>query len=119
VGPVIAGVLLAEVGDIQRFRSQDHFASYCGVAPVPWESGASKQVRVNRGGNRRLNWALHLIARTRLRLDAASQALVARKKQEGKTHREAIRILKTYLARQIYSMMLKLLSPEPEPIATY
>jgi transposase len=119
VGPVIAGVLLAEVGDIRRFRSQDHFASYCGAAPVPWESGASKHVRVNRGGNRRLNWALHIIARTRLRLDAASQALVARKKQEGKTHREAIRVLKTYLARQLYSVLLKLLSPESKHIATY
>jgi transposase len=119
VGPVIAGVLLAEVGDIRRFRSKDHFASYCGTAPVPWESGASKHVRVNRGGNRQLNWALHIIARTRLRLDAASQALVARKKQEGKTHREAIRVLKTYLARQLYSVLLKLLSPEPKHIATY
>jgi transposase len=119
VGPVIAGVLLAEVGDIRRFRSKDYFASYCGAAPVPWESGASKHVRVNRGGNRRLNWALHLIARTRLRLDAASQALVARKKREGKTHREAIRILKTYLARQFYTVLVKLLSPEPKHIATY
>jgi transposase len=119
VGPVIAGVLLAEVGDIQRFRSKDHFASYCGAAPVPWESGASKHVRVNRGGNRRLNWALHIIARTRLRIDPDSQALVARKKQEGKTHREAIRVLKTYLARQLYSVLLKLLSPGPKHIATY
>jgi transposase len=118
VGPVIAGVLLAEVGDIRRFRSKDHFASYCGAAPVPWESGASKHVRVNRGGNRRLNWALHIIARTRLRLDQSSQALVARKMQEGKTRREAIRVLKTYLARQLYSVLLKLLSPGPEHIAT-
>jgi transposase len=117
VGPVIAGVLLAEAGEIRRFPTQDDFASYCGAAPVPWESGASKHVRVNRGGNRRLNWALHLIARTRLRIDQASQALVARKKQEGKTHREAIRILKTYLARQLYSVLVKLLAPEPKHIA--
>ena len=118
VGPVIAGVLLAEVGDIRRFQSKDHFASYCGAAPVPWESGASKHVRVNRGGNRRLNWALHIIARTRLRLDQDTQALVARKVQEGKTRREAIRVLKTYLARQLYSVLLQLLPPEPKHIAT-
>ncbi len=67
VGTVIAGLLLAEVGDIRRFRTKHHFASYCGAAPVPWESGASEHVRVNRGGNRRLNWAIHIIARTRLR----------------------------------------------------
>lgn len=112
VGPVIAGLLLAEVGDIGRFKTQHHFASYCGAAPVPRESGASKHTRVNRGGNRRLNWALHIIARTRLRIDETSQTLVARKEREGKTHREAIRILKTYLARQLYRAMTELLTPK-------
>ena len=114
VGPVIAGLLLAEVGDIGRFKTQHHFASHCGAAPVPRESGASKHARVNRGGNRRLNWAIHIIARTRLRIDEASKALVARKEQEGKTHREAIRVLKTYLARQIYREMTALLTPMPQ-----
>lgn len=113
VGTVIAGVLLAEAGDIKRFRTKHHFASYCGAAPVPWESGASKHVRVNRGGNRRLNWAVHIIARTRLRIDPTSKALVARKEKEGKTHREAIRILKTYLARQLYGVLMELLKPQP------
>ena len=106
VGTVIAGVLLAEVGDIQRFRTKHQFASYCGAAPVPWESGASKHVRVNRGGNRRLNWAVHIVARTRLRVDPTSKALESRKEKEGKTHREAIRILKTYLARQLYGSLM-------------
>ena len=78
---------------------------------MPRESGASKHVRVNRGGNRRLNWAMHIIARTRLRIDETSKALVARKEQEGKTHREAIRILKTYVARQLYRVMTELLTP--------
>ena len=113
VGPVIAGLLLAEVGDIGRFKTQHHFTSYCGVAPVPRESGASRHVRVNRGGNRRLNWAMHIIARTRLRIDETSRALVARKEREGKTHREAIRVLKTYLARQLYRVMTELLAPRP------
>ena len=113
VGPVIAGLLLAEVGDIGRFKTQHHFASYCGAAPVPRESGASKHVRVNRGGNRRLNWAMHIIARTRLRIDETSRVLVARKEQEGKTHREAIRVLKTYLARQLYRVMTELLTQRP------
>lgn len=105
VGVVVAGTLLAEAGDMQRFRSPHHFASYCGSAPVPWESGASKHVRVNRGGNRRLNWALHIIARTRLRTDPASKALVDRKEQEGKTRREAIRVLKVNLARHLYKVL--------------
>lgn len=105
VGTVIAGVLLAETGDILRFRTKHHFATYCGTAPVPWESGGSKRVRVNRSGNRRLNWALHLIARTRLRIDGATKALVARKEQEGKTHREALRVLKNHLALQLYGTL--------------
>jgi len=114
VGPVLAGVLLAESGDIRRFATPHQYATYCGAAPVPWESGGSKRVRVNRGGNRRLNWAVHMIARTRLRIDPATRALVARKKGEGKTHREALRVLKTYLARQLYTVLSEV-QPLPLP----
>jgi transposase len=66
VGSIIAATLLSEVADITRFASPDRFAAYCGAAPQPWQSGASQRVRVNPRGNRRLNWALHLITRTRL-----------------------------------------------------
>jgi len=113
IGVVIAGVLLAETGDVRRFCSPHRFATYCGSAPVPWESGASKHVRVNRGGNRRLNWAVHIIARTRLRTDPASRALVDRKEREGKTHREAMRVLKLYLARHVYKQLVRASSALP------
>jgi transposase len=110
VGGIIAATLLSEVADITRFASPDRFAAYCGAAPQPWQSSASQRVRVNPRGNRRLNWVLHLITRTRLRVDPTSQALVARKRQEGKTHREALRVLKTAIARQLYRV-LRTLAP--------
>jgi transposase len=59
VGPVVAGTVLAEVGDRQRFPSADHFASYCGAAPVERGSGQNTRMQINPGGNRRLNWAIH------------------------------------------------------------
>ena len=59
VGPVVAGVLLAEAGDPKRFASANHFASYCGAAPIERGSGQNCRMQVNPGGNRRLNWALH------------------------------------------------------------
>lgn len=61
VGAVIAGTLLAEVGDVQRFPNAHHFASYCCASPVERGSGQSSRMQVNPGGNRRLNRALHLV----------------------------------------------------------
>lgn len=114
IGPVIAGIILAETGDIGRFADQGHFASYCGAAPLPWQSGAGEQVRVNFGGNRRLNYALHLIALTRLRLDPRTRAFWGRKLAEGKTKREALRVLKTYLAREVYRTLKAVFAPSPK-----
>jgi transposase len=105
VGPCVAGVILAEVGDVRRFANEDHFAAYSGAAPVPKSSGKLKRVQVNPAGNRRLNWAFHMIALTRLRIDARSKALFERKQQEGKTPKEALRVLKTYIAREIYRFL--------------
>jgi transposase len=61
VGPIVAGILLAEAGDPKRFASANHFASYCGAAPVERGSGQNCRMQVNPGGNRRLNWALHML----------------------------------------------------------
>jgi transposase len=69
VGPIVAGVLLAETGDPRRFASVNHLASYGGAAPVERGSGQNRRRPVNPGGNRRLNWALHLVALVRLRMD--------------------------------------------------
>lgn len=103
VGPVLAGVILAEMGDARRFRSEHAFASFCGAAPVQRASGGSSRWCVNGGGNRRLNWVLHLMALVRLRCDGGrSRAFVDRKLLEGKTKREALRALKTVIARELY-----------------
>jgi transposase len=105
VGPCVAGVVAAEVGNMRRFPSEDAFASYCGAAPVSKESGQYKRAQVNPGGNRRLNWAVHIMALSRLKNDPRSKAFVARKQREGKSKREVLRILKTYLARELYRFL--------------
>jgi transposase len=103
VGAIVAGTLLAEVGDPRRFPTADHFASYCGVAPVERGSGQNSRMQVNPGGNRRLNWALHIIAVVRLRVDAGrSRQFITKQTDQGKTKRAALRSLKTHIAREIF-----------------
>ena len=82
VGAIVAGTLLAEVGDPRRFPTADHFASYCGAAPVERGSGQNSRMQVNPGGNRRLNWALHIIAMVRLAYGRRSLQAI-----HGKTNR--------------------------------
>lgn len=106
VGPVVAGVLLAESGDPKRFASANHFASYCGAAPVERGSGQNCRMQVNPGGNRRLNWALHIVAMVRLRTDGGrSKAFLEKCKSRGKSRRSALRALKTYIARELFNVM--------------
>jgi transposase len=103
VGVIVAGTLLAESGDFTRFAGQHSFAAYCGVAPIERGSGQNTRVQVNTGGNRRLNWALHIVALNRLRSDGGrSKALLAKKKGEGKSLRAGLRVLKTYIAREVF-----------------
>ena len=102
IGVVLAGTVLAEVGDIERFKNAHHFASYCGAAPVERGSGKNTRWCVNVSGNRQLNRVLHLMALTRLRCEQRTKAFVARKEQEGNTKRAALRALKTYLARELF-----------------
>jgi transposase len=103
VGPIIAGVLLAETGNPKRFASPDHFASYCGAAPVERGSGQNSRMQINPGGNRRLNWALHIVAMVRLRVDGGrSRRLFDKAQLRGKTKRSALRLLKTYIARELF-----------------
>ncbi|OYV92439.1 MAG: hypothetical protein B7Z68_10340 [Acidobacteria bacterium 21-70-11] len=105
IGPIVAGTILAEVGAITRFADRSRLAAYGGAAPMRWASGAHYVERVNPGGNRRLNWAAHMIVRTRLRLDERTQAFRERKRAEGKTERAILRALKTYVLREIYTVM--------------
>ena len=113
VGPIVAGVLLAETGDPRRFASPHHFASYCGAAPVERGSGQNHRMQINPGGNRRLNWALHIVAMVRLRIDGGrSKKLFDKAQLRGKTKRSALRLLKTYIARELFRVLQRT-SPFP------
>jgi transposase len=114
VGPVVAATVLAETGRIRRFPNHDHFAAYAGCAPVRWQSGAHSTLRVNTGGNRTLNWAIYIMVINRLRVDPRTQIFHQRKLAQGKTQREVLRALKTYVARELYHT-LRCITPCPHP----
>jgi transposase len=99
IGPVIAGRLLAETGDVARFATKDAFASYNGTAPIDVSSGDQIRHRLSRAGNRRINHALHMMAVTQIRYPATPGRLYyERKRREGKTPKEALRCLKRRLS---------------------
>ena len=106
VGPVLAAKLLGHAGDITRFPDRDHFASYTGTAPVEASSGDVRRHRLNRGGNRQLNTALHLIAVCQIRDPSPGQAYYQRKLVEAKTPEEARRSLKRHLANVVYRHLI-------------
>ena len=106
VGTEIAGCLLVTAGDNpQRLRSEAGFAKLCGVAPIPASTGKSERHRLNRGGDRRANSALHMAAIVRMRQDERTKAYVVRRLAEGLTKREIIRCLKRYIAREVYRVL--------------
>lgn len=105
IGPVTAAVAFAAWSHLGRVRSEAAFASLAGVNPIPASSGNTIRHRINRGGDRRLNRALHMAVVTRMRMDPRTRAYVARRTAEGRTLREIRRCLKRYLARQIYRQL--------------
>jgi transposase len=106
VGPVLAAKLLGHAGDITRFPDRDHFASSTGTAPVEASSGDVRRHRLNRGGDRQLNTALHLIAVCQIRDPSPGQAYYRRKLIQAKTPEEARRSLKRHLANVVYSHLV-------------
>lgn len=106
IGVEIAGQLLVTAGDNrQRMRSEASWAMLCGAAPLPASSGMTRRHRLNRGGDRQANSALHLAAISRIRIDPKTRAYVARKTAEGHSKLEIIRCLKRYLARETYYLL--------------
>ncbi len=101
VGPLTAAKLVGEIAGAQRFSSDAKLARAAGLAPIPVSSGNSDRRRLDRGGNRQINAAIHRIAITRARCHPETRAYLQRKRTEGKTTREAIRCLKRHLARRI------------------
>jgi len=119
VGTQHASTLLALVGDNpDRLTNERSFAALCGASPLDASSGKQQRHRLNRGGDRDANSALHMIVVSRLRWDRPTQTYMARRLAEGRTRKEIIRCLKRYVAREIYKAIAAELALQPaRPLA--
>jgi transposase len=106
-GALTAAKLIAETAGARRLPSDAKFARLAGVAPIPASSGARVRHRLDRGGNRQLNCALHRIAVTQGRCHAPAREFLAKKQAEGKSRIEALRCLKRHLARRVWRLLIK------------
>jgi transposase len=114
-----AATLLVVAGDNpERLRSEASFASLCGVSPIEASSGKVVRHRLNRGGNRDANRALHMICVVRMGSDKRTREYVARRSAEGKSKWEIMRCLKRYIAREVYRILLSSTTTKPPPIKT-
>jgi transposase len=104
-GPLTTAQLVVSSGDPARMKSEASFAALAGTSPVECSSGPKRRHRLNRGGDRQLNWALHVIARTRIRCHAETTAYYERLLARGKSRREAMRCVKRQLARHFYQLL--------------
>ena len=109
VGIDTASILLVAAGDNpHRLKSEAAFAHLCGVAPLPASSGKTqKRFRLNPGGNRQANHALWRIVFTRMSGDERTRKYVARRTAEGRSTREVMRVLKRYVARELYPHIVR------------
>jgi transposase len=98
---------LSDIGDIHRFRTAGHFASWNGTAPIEASSGDQRRHRLSRAGNRRINRVLHIMAIVQLRHDTPGRAYYRRRCAEGKTTMEALRALKRHLSDVVYRQMVR------------
>jgi transposase len=106
VGTQVAAQLLITAGDNPtRLHSEAAFAHLCGTAPLPASSGRTTRHRLNRGGDRQANQALHTIALTRLANHEPTRAYAERRRTQGRTNRDIIRCLKRYIAREIHHIL--------------
>jgi transposase len=106
VGPVIAGTVIGDAGNIARFASRDHFAAYNGTAPVEVSSGGRITCRLALRGSRRASHAIHMAAITQIRnRHSDGRGYYDRKIAEGKTHKEALRSLKRRISNAIYARL--------------
>jgi transposase len=108
VGPVCAAQLLVSSGEPSRMRSEASFAALAGTSPVDASSGKQRRHRLNRGGDRQLNWALHVIALQRIRHHPETGGYYQRLLAAGKSTREARRCIKRALARHFYQRLREL-----------
>jgi transposase len=106
VGPILAAKILGIVGDVSRFPSKAHFASYAGVAPIEASSGEVVRHKLSLAGNRRLNQVMHMIAVCQARSDPRGGAYHRKKLAEGKSRREAMRCLKRRISDAVFRVLV-------------
>jgi transposase len=117
-GTITAATLIGRTAGAHRFPTDGHYARQAGAAPIPASSGRRDRVRLNRGGDRQLNCALHRIAVTRARTCPQTRAYLDRKLAEGKTKPEAYRCLKRHLARRFWRLLRDSATPATDPTQT-
>ena len=106
IGPILAATILGTVGDVARFPTKAHFASYAGTAPVEASSGKVVRHRLSLAGNRKLNYALHMVATSQARSDAPGGTYYRKKLAEGKSSKEALRCLKRRISDAVYKSLV-------------
>lgn len=106
IGVIVAAKILGEIGDPSRLRSKGAFAMLTGTAPIEASSGKTKRHRLNRGGNRQLNYALHMMALARCRGDSETKAYITRLRTEGKSDNESMRCLKRQLSNVVFRQLV-------------
>jgi transposase len=107
VGPILAARVIGTVGDVMRFPTKAHFASYSGTAPLEASSGEVLRHRLSMAGNRHLNYALHMVALCQARSDARGGAYYRKKIDEGKSRKEALRCLKRRVSDAVFRSLLE------------
>jgi transposase len=116
-GPLIAAKLVGEIAGARRFATPAKLARVAGVAPIPASSGNAQRHRLDHGGNRQINAALHRVVVTRARCHQQTRDYLERRRREGKSTREAIRCLKTYLARRVWRLLQPPHPAEQNPLS--
>jgi len=106
VGPILAARIIGTVGDVTRFPTKAHFASYSGTAPLEASSGDVVRHRLSLAGNRKLNYALHMIAVCQARSDVRGGAYYRKKIAEGKSRKEALRCLKRRISDAVFRSLV-------------
>jgi transposase len=106
IGPILAARIIGAVGDVGRFPTKAHFASYAGTAPVEASSGEVVRHRLSLAGNRKLNYALHMVATCQARSDARGGAYYRKKIAEGKSPKEALRCPKRRVSDAVFKSLV-------------
>jgi transposase len=106
VSPILAARIMGTVGDVGRFPTKAHFASYAGTEPVEASSGKVVRHRLSLAGNRKLDYVIHMVATSQARSDAPGGAYYRKKIAEGKSRKEALRCLKRRVSDAVFRSLM-------------